>query len=122
MARVSASVSSSAASRHPHLRSRPPASYSPSLPPEHNTSILSRAALPRRQVYNRGGEAAGEYMYTLCMAGGLVSAVEDDGERVVAGHVGGGLSAWRLLPAAAAEAAAEADDVVDGEAVGCQVL
>jgi hypothetical protein len=69
-------------------------------------------------VYNRGGEVAGEYMYTLCMAGGLVSAVEDDGERVVAGHVGGGLSAWRLLQADAAEA----DDVVDGEAVGCEAL
>jgi hypothetical protein len=33
-------------------------------------------------VYNRGGTAVGEYMYTMCMAGGMVSALEDDGDRV----------------------------------------
>ena len=69
-------------------------------------------------MYNRGGTAVGEYMYTMCMAGGMVSALEDDGDRVVAGHVGGGLSAWRLLPATVKEA----EDVVDGEAVGCESL
>ena len=28
------------------------------------------------------GTAVGEYMYTMCMAGGMVSALEDDGDRV----------------------------------------
>jgi hypothetical protein len=56
-------------------------------------------------------------MYTLSSTGGLVSCLTElDNKWLLAGHVTGALSAWRLCPAGTKES----EDLWDGEVLGLE--